>query len=1088
MCVMTYKVEGCNSIHLVRQILSYLDRLFLAVATSENTPSNTTSSSKNQHPLTSEGNNADLSLPKLYATTATANNSDTTVSDTGDAVSAVYLPHITFKWVKATIHCLLRSPAPNIRRVIFERLLSSKLILQPTLETCEWLIYELFLNLTDNVSFFSTYYLDGSVNLGCQRAITEVFEYYKGHNYDSFMGHNSDPSVSTGGKVEPLYIGGSYVSGIVFDDTSSIYEKKRHPGIPLPSFLARTIAVLHLTDKRENSRLVEYFLINLLTVICDSNNGMHSLSAVKWILRPFCEVCVLILLPRCIYTNILDRIKVFLRSRLACSNGFVRGHILTSLLPLIWRCVALQPQRQPTDNNTNMISTNTIPSTHATNDSNNNTSEGSSRGNKHKDILTLLDLSVNYIGLDILLSTFLSATSPVSSNSNNNSSTTSSSNNQQEKEEGSNNKSSHTTSTGLAYILFDTLSAAFTSTHTTTYNNNTNTTIQSIYSLYTPKEVYLLSIATILLTCLSPTTFSPTTTTTPTPTIFITATTATTANHGAQTEPASPILLIFGGDQIVSDARNLLNSAYMSCNKVMSILYYIRGIIHMQYYITKYKYINNTNYTVYTTPYELLLALPDVCTYIVSELNKMLTYSYTYAISDTTGSGNGNGAGLTYPTSNNTTSLLHDIETYDLLIEVLYGSLQLSIHYAHVDENRNKNRVSVNNRLQIIDSILTEINKVQSILMIGYDIHTTPHTTTQHTTTTSYTTPVHILTSLYIHAFNKAFICLLHICDIYYTYIQYLIQHDILKIGFQTLIIGIQNIAIKIGHNSDPLFSAMEFKKYTERINIHNDTPTTANNNSNILLVHYINDSSIKQQYSRAANALVTNRFSALNAICSILQALQIPSIAFLTTKTTTMSTLDTPTFTTRTTTPETSSNPSSAAVAGAKAAVVVAGGGRGRGGGGGGEIAQVGTAATAAAMSLLETLFDQLDSCSPMSVTPILVCCHHCIRALLSTLSSSTTTSTTTDTGTTTTTTTTTIMPSDDLSGGDSSSVLGIHTLVERALSQAYRAALTTSEGADANAINAFINMCFDPTLIEHMDSYLLQVSNVYIYCLIQE
>ena len=500
MCVMTHKVEGCNSIHLVRQILPYLDRLFLAVATSENTSSNTISSSTNQHPLTSEGNNADLSLPKLYATTATANNSDTTVSNSGDAVSVVYLPQITFKWVKSTIHCLLRSPAPNIRRVIFERLLSSKLILQPTLETCEWLIYELFLNLTDNVSFFSTYYLDGSVNLGCQRAITEVFDHYKGHNYDSFMGHNSDPSVSTGGKEEPLYIGGSYVSGIVFDDTSSIYEKKRHPGIPLPSFLARTIAVLHLTDKRDNSRLVEYFLINLLTVICDSNNGMHSLSAVKWILRPFCEVCVLTLLPRCIYTITLDRIKVFLRSRLACSNGIVRGHILSSLLPLIWQCVALQPHQQPTDTNTT-TSTNTTAITNTTNittstsSNEGNTSKGgSSHGsNVHKDILTLLDLSVNYIGLDILLSTFLLATSPVSSNSNNNSSTSRSSNNQQEKEEGSNNnseqqheeegsndKSSHTTSTGLAYILFDTLTAAFTTTNNT-YNTNTNTTIQSIY-------------------------------------------------------------------------------------------------------------------------------------------------------------------------------------------------------------------------------------------------------------------------------------------------------------------------------------------------------------------------------------------------------------------------------------------------------------------------------------------------------------------------------------------------------------------------------------------------------------------------------
>ena len=1048
MCVMTHKVEGCNSIHLVRQILPYLDRLFLAVATSENTTSNTISSSKNQHPLTSEGNNADLSLPKLYetaTTTTTNNNSSIIVSNTGDAVSVVYLPHITFKWVKSTIHCLLRSPAPNIRRVIFERLLSSKLILQPTLETCEWLIYELFLNLTDNVSFFSTYYLDGSVNLGCQRAITEVFDYYKDHN--------SDPSVRTGGKEDALYIGGSYVSGIVFDDTSAIYEKKRHPGIPLPSFLARTMAVLHLTDKRDNSRLVEYFLINLLTVICDSNSGMHSLSAVKWILRPFCEVCVLILLPRCIYTIVLDRIKVFLRSRLACSNGIVRGHILSSLLPLIWRCVALQPHQQPTN-------THTVPSTHATNTTtstsdNSSTSEGSSRGNMHKDILTLLDLSVNYIGLDILLSTFLSSASPVSSN-NGSCSDNNNSNSEQQQEEGKNGTASSNT-IGLAYILYDTLTAAFSSTQSNTTTYNTTATAQSLYSQYTPKEVYLLSIATILLTCL-------------TPAISPSPTTSTTTNQ-AQTESASPILLIYGGgDQLLSDARNLLNSTYMSCNKVMSILYYIRGIIHMQYYITKYKYINNINYTIYTIPNELLLALPDICTYIVSELNKMLTYSYTYAISGggTSGAGNGTSSGLSYPTvSNATTSFVHDLETYDLLIEVLYGSLQLSIHYAYVDGNRKKNQVSANNRLQIIDSILSEINKLHSILMTGYDIHTTTSpTTTQHTNTTR-TIPVHILTSLYIHAFNKAFLCLLHICDIYYTYIPYLIHHDTLKIGFQTLTMNIQNIAIKIGHNSDPLYTAREFKKYTERINIHDDNTnvTTTNNitTNNILLVHYINDSSIKQQYSRAADALVTNRFSALNSICSILQAMQCPSIAFLTSKPTTtsitMSTLDTLTTNPVTTTLETFSVPSSTAAVGGAAIA--------RGGG-----ALVGTAAAAAAVSLLETLLDQLDACSPMSVTPILVCCHHCIRALLSTLPSTIPTTTTTDS-----TTSTTRGDSDRKSGS------GIHTLVERALSQAYRAALTTSEGADANAINAYIHMCFDPTLIEHMDADLLQVCIIHIY-----
>jgi tRNA G18 (ribose-2'-O)-methylase SpoU len=217
-------------------------------------------------------------------------------------------PLVKFVWVKALLHILLQISIPGIRKAVFRRILqggaedrmlscSEGLQFSASRLSIHWFCTEL-LSLVDSVNFFSAYFIPLGEDVGCE---------------------DGSRAPSQDSKINFL----------------------AHPGILMPSFLARYVKCLALKDRSTNNiseSLVAYLIRSLIHALC-GENGLHSLSAVKWILRAFSESSVLSLIPRCLGLLEIRDIGAFLRGRMACSNGVVREHVLEGFVPLFLKGV-----------------------------------------------------------------------------------------------------------------------------------------------------------------------------------------------------------------------------------------------------------------------------------------------------------------------------------------------------------------------------------------------------------------------------------------------------------------------------------------------------------------------------------------------------------------------------------------------------------------------------------------------------------------------------------------------------------------------------------------------------------------------------
>ena len=212
-------------------------------------------------------------------------------------------PVLNFNWVKALLHILLQISIPGIRKAVLRRILSGSatsndgLVLSLSHRTINWLCSELF-SLIDTVGFFSAYFIPQGADVGC----------------------NGDTLFIKDSKINVL----------------------AHPGILMPSFISRLLRSFSIIDKlniAENTNkkpLVNHLIQSIVHIVC-GENGLHSLSAAKWIVRVFAEPSILALIPPCLGTLELREMRAFFRGRLACSNGVVREHVLQGLLPLFLR-------------------------------------------------------------------------------------------------------------------------------------------------------------------------------------------------------------------------------------------------------------------------------------------------------------------------------------------------------------------------------------------------------------------------------------------------------------------------------------------------------------------------------------------------------------------------------------------------------------------------------------------------------------------------------------------------------------------------------------------------------------------------------
>jgi tRNA G18 (ribose-2'-O)-methylase SpoU len=236
------------------------------------------------------------------AAASSADKDDVTHSDSAVAVGVEYCyPTIGFVWVKSLLHILLQISIPGIRKAVFRRILvggvtdcdsSEKgLELSASRQSIAWVCGEL-LPLVDTVNFFSAYFIPPGLHIGCTDNMDTISDHYK---------------------INAL----------------------AHPGILMPAFLGRLLKSLAVKDQAttEQESLVQVLICSVVHAVC-GENGLHSLSATKWILRVFAEPSILPLIPRCLGPVEVREISAFLRGRLACSNGVVREHVLQGLLPL----------------------------------------------------------------------------------------------------------------------------------------------------------------------------------------------------------------------------------------------------------------------------------------------------------------------------------------------------------------------------------------------------------------------------------------------------------------------------------------------------------------------------------------------------------------------------------------------------------------------------------------------------------------------------------------------------------------------------------------------------------------------------------
>ena len=245
-------------------------------------------------------------LCRLAATADNSDHSEIKESVVQESDGFVY-PVLSFVWVKALLHILLQISIPGIRKAVFRRILQgggvdgNGFTLSPSRQTISWFCYEL-LPIVDSVGFFSAYFISQGVDVGC-----------RGDN--------------------------------IFLEDCKI-NVLAHPGILMPSFISRLLRSLSNIDQSNGDKiyddsmsktsLVGELVQSIIHVVC-GENGLHSLSAAKWILRAFAEPSVLALIGPCLDSLHLREMRAFLRGRLACSNGVVREHVLQGLLPLFLR-------------------------------------------------------------------------------------------------------------------------------------------------------------------------------------------------------------------------------------------------------------------------------------------------------------------------------------------------------------------------------------------------------------------------------------------------------------------------------------------------------------------------------------------------------------------------------------------------------------------------------------------------------------------------------------------------------------------------------------------------------------------------------
>jgi tRNA G18 (ribose-2'-O)-methylase SpoU len=233
---------------------------------------------------------------------ASADKDDVSDSSCAESVGVEYCyPTIGFVWVKSLLHILLQISIPGIRKAVFRRILVGGVVncdssekgleLSASRQSIAWVCGEL-LPLVDTVNFFSAYFIPPGLHIGCADSIDTISASYK---------------------INAL----------------------AHPGILMPAFFGRLLKSLAVKDQAttEPGSLVQGLICSVVHAVC-GENGLHSLSATKWILRVFAEPSILPLIPRCLGPVEVREISAFLRGRLACSNGVVREHVLQGLLPL----------------------------------------------------------------------------------------------------------------------------------------------------------------------------------------------------------------------------------------------------------------------------------------------------------------------------------------------------------------------------------------------------------------------------------------------------------------------------------------------------------------------------------------------------------------------------------------------------------------------------------------------------------------------------------------------------------------------------------------------------------------------------------
>lgn len=243
------QVEQCNSTHLVSQIEGPLERLFL---------------------LSSQ-------QPEIA-----------TLSDNTDVQVENNCPILSFGWVKALLHIMLRAQLPTMRKAALHKLMLGRLPLRAGKYTVLWVFSELLPLIDDVVYFSATYFLGRGKDIGCY----------------------SDDVVAQG-----LPASLSHATSL------------HHPGCLLPLFLFRIMKCLDSQD-------IAYFCCQVANAVC-SEDGLQSLSAAKWVVRCFSERCVQSLVPSTAFsTPQLLQLRQYLRSRLFTANDIVREQVLQGLLPL----------------------------------------------------------------------------------------------------------------------------------------------------------------------------------------------------------------------------------------------------------------------------------------------------------------------------------------------------------------------------------------------------------------------------------------------------------------------------------------------------------------------------------------------------------------------------------------------------------------------------------------------------------------------------------------------------------------------------------------------------------------------------------